>query len=75
MPLDVNNPPIAAYEAVQSVLSELAGKSEFRTPALRRADPRTLALSPPIGSPFFHSIDCGKQKIFVAQLKSAAGDF
>jgi hypothetical protein len=47
MPLDVNNPPIAAYEAVQSVVSELAGKSEFRTPALRRADPRSLALSTP----------------------------
>lgn len=47
MPLDVNNPPIAAYEAVQSVVSELAGKSGFRTPALRRAEPNRLALSTP----------------------------
>jgi hypothetical protein len=47
MPLDVSNPPIAAYEAVQSVVSDLAGKSGFRTPALRRAEPSKLALSTP----------------------------
>jgi hypothetical protein len=47
MPLDVSNPPIAAYEAVQSVVSDLAGKSGFRTPALRRAAPGGLALSTP----------------------------
>lgn len=47
MPLDVSNPPIAAYEAVQSVVSHLAGKSSFRTPALRRAEPKKLALSTP----------------------------
>jgi hypothetical protein len=47
MPLDVSNPPIAAYEAVQSVVSDLAGKSSFRTPALRRAEPKKLALSTP----------------------------
>jgi hypothetical protein len=47
MPLDVSNPPIAAYEAVQSVVSDLASKSGFRTPALRRAEPSRLALSTP----------------------------
>jgi hypothetical protein len=47
MPLDAIDPPIAAYEAVRSVVTGLAAGAGFRTPALRRADPEALALSTP----------------------------
>jgi hypothetical protein len=47
MPLHAVDPPIAAYEAMRSVLSDLASHAAFRTPALRRADPASLALSTP----------------------------
>ena len=48
MPLNTVDPPIAAYEAVRSVVTGLAADSAFRTPALRRADPNALALSTPL---------------------------
>jgi hypothetical protein len=47
MPLDVMNPPVAAYEVVRSAMSDLASRAGFGTPSLRRADPSTLGLSTP----------------------------
>src|ERR1043165_8447234 len=47
MPLHAADPPIAAYEAMRSVLADLARQDSFRTPAPRRADPANLALSTP----------------------------
>jgi hypothetical protein len=47
MPLDTIDPPMAAYETVRTTLSDLAGQGAFRTPALRRAEPASLAISTP----------------------------
>jgi hypothetical protein len=47
MPLHTIDPPMAAYEAVRSTMADLVAQSGFRTPALRRADPATIALSSP----------------------------
>jgi hypothetical protein len=47
MPLHTIDPPMAAYEAVQSTMADLVAQNGFRTPALRRADPAALALSSP----------------------------
>lgn len=47
MPLQSIEPPIAAYEAVRSTIADLAAQGAFRTPALRRADPASIAISTP----------------------------
>ena len=47
MPLHTIDPPMAAYETVRSKIADLAAQGGFRTPALRRADPGTIALSTP----------------------------
>jgi len=47
MPLEIVNPPILAYEAVRSRLTDLAAASAFGTPSLRRSAPESLALSTP----------------------------
>jgi hypothetical protein len=47
MSLQPIDPPIGAYEAVRSTIATLAAQDGFRTPALRRAEPRAIALSTP----------------------------
>src|SRR6476469_3956191 len=47
MPLQIIDPPMAAYEAARSTIANLASQAAFRTPALRRADPAAIALSTP----------------------------
>src|SRR5215831_10937629 len=47
MPLQIVDPPMAAYEAVRSTIGNLAAQAAFRTPALRRADPAAVELSTP----------------------------
>jgi hypothetical protein len=47
MPIDIANPPIAAYEAVRATIMRMAERAAFRTPRLRRARPEDLAISVP----------------------------
>ena len=47
MPLEMADPPMLAYEAVRSRMTDLAAAAAFGTPALRRAAPDALALSTP----------------------------
>jgi hypothetical protein len=47
MPLQIIDPPMAAYEAVRSTIANLGSQAAFRTPALRRANPADIALSTP----------------------------